>query len=274
MFDRPGPSRGQENYTGDCDCGGTLGWKYLRESGDTRYFHYEPGSSNLISWVQDDSYLFRRGRTRETQLMILVEGQHKRAAEEARRAEEERMNIPENWPHFKGKTILVTGSLERYDRTGAQRAIAKAGGFPCDRMTTDVDLFVFGNRPGPLKVKFARENRIPTIKEGPFYALLQRSEQFVNASTDQRPRPPIVIGPPATARGNVSGSAVRRFETSDTTQWRVEPFPEGVLPVGADVPRVERTVRSKKLSPATPPETRPSLADILARERREREERE
>ncbi len=72
---------------------------------------------------------------------------------------------------LEGKTIVVTGSLQRYDRRGIEEVIARHGGRPASTVSKRTDYVVAGADPGSKLVK-ARQLGIRVLSEDEFEKLL------------------------------------------------------------------------------------------------------
>jgi DNA ligase (NAD+) len=75
-------------------------------------------------------------------------------------------------PTLAGKTVVVTGTLERFGREEAQRAIKDRGGKSASSVSAKTFALVVGAEPGAAKVKKATELGIPQIDEAAFERLL------------------------------------------------------------------------------------------------------
>jgi DNA ligase (NAD+) len=75
-----------------------------------------------------------------------------------------------------GKTVVVTGTLERFVREEAQRAIKDRGGKSSSSVSAKTFALVVGNEPGAAKVKKASELGVPQIDEAAFERLLESGE--------------------------------------------------------------------------------------------------
>ncbi len=74
-----------------------------------------------------------------------------------------------------GKTIVVTGSLEGFDRPGAEEAIRAAGGKPAGSVSKKTDYVVAGESAGSKLAK-AQELGVPVLDEAGFRRLLAGEE--------------------------------------------------------------------------------------------------
>jgi DNA ligase (NAD+) len=75
-----------------------------------------------------------------------------------------------------GKTVVVTGTLERYGREDAQRAIKDRGGKSASSVSAKTFALIVGNEPGAAKVKKAVELGVPQLDEQGFERLLETGE--------------------------------------------------------------------------------------------------
>ena len=64
-----------------------------------------------------------------------------------------------------GKNIVVTGSLEGFDRDGAERAIKDRGGKSPGSVSKKTDALVVGAEPGASKLTKAQELGVPILDE-------------------------------------------------------------------------------------------------------------
>lgn len=71
-----------------------------------------------------------------------------------------------------GRTIVVTGTLEKYGREEAQLAIRNRGGKSSSSVSAKTFAVVIGSEPGAAKLKKATELAIPQIDEDAFERLL------------------------------------------------------------------------------------------------------
>jgi DNA ligase (NAD+) len=71
-----------------------------------------------------------------------------------------------------GKTIVVTGELESYDRNSAQGAIEEAGGRATGSVSKKTDYLVVGSAPGANKLAAAKKHGVKMLTETEFLALL------------------------------------------------------------------------------------------------------
>jgi DNA ligase (NAD+) len=81
--------------------------------------------------------------------------------------------LPQN---LVGRNIVVTGSLEGFDRDGAERAIKDRGGKSPGSVSKKTDALVVGAEPGASKLTKAQELGIPVLDEARFVILLETGE--------------------------------------------------------------------------------------------------
>ena len=81
--------------------------------------------------------------------------------------------LPQN---LVGRNIVVTGSLEGFDRDGAERAIKDRGGKSPGSVSKKTDALVVGAEPGASKLTKAQELGIPVLDETQFVILLETGE--------------------------------------------------------------------------------------------------
>lgn len=81
--------------------------------------------------------------------------------------------LPQN---LVGRNIVVTGSLEGFDRDGAERAIKDRGGKSPGSVSKKTDALVVGAEPGASKLTKAQELGIPVLDEAQFVTLLETGE--------------------------------------------------------------------------------------------------
>ena len=72
---------------------------------------------------------------------------------------------------FNGKNVVLTGSLEKIERSKAKTFIEQLGGNVRSSVSTKTDLVVFGQKPGS-KLKKAGELKIDTCDETQFLTIL------------------------------------------------------------------------------------------------------
>jgi DNA ligase (NAD+) len=75
-----------------------------------------------------------------------------------------------------GKSIVVSGTLESYDRDGAEAAITSRGGKSPGSVSKKTTALVVGEGPGASKVTKAEELGIPILDEAAFEHLLETGE--------------------------------------------------------------------------------------------------
>ncbi|MBI4115683.1 MAG: NAD-dependent DNA ligase LigA [Candidatus Omnitrophica bacterium] len=68
---------------------------------------------------------------------------------------------------FAGKTVVVTGTLEKYSRTEAEALVRRLGGHPSGSISKKTDFLVLGKNPGS-KVEKAKELGVKIISEAEF----------------------------------------------------------------------------------------------------------
>jgi DNA ligase (NAD+) len=74
-----------------------------------------------------------------------------------------------------GRTLVVTGTLEGFDRQGAEAAIRAAGGKAAGSVSRRTDYLVAGENAGSKLAK-AQELGVPVLDEAAFMALLGDSQ--------------------------------------------------------------------------------------------------
>jgi DNA ligase (NAD+) len=72
-----------------------------------------------------------------------------------------------------GLLVLVTGSLTSYDRDEVKNALLSAGARVASGPTSNVDLVVLGEKPGPAKVQKINDLGLKVISEGELLELLK-----------------------------------------------------------------------------------------------------
>jgi DNA ligase (NAD+) len=75
-----------------------------------------------------------------------------------------------------GRTVVVTGTLEGFDRQAAEAAIRAAGGKPAGTVSRKTDYLVAGENAGSKLAK-AQELGVPVLDEAGFLALLEGGEE-------------------------------------------------------------------------------------------------
>lgn len=75
-----------------------------------------------------------------------------------------------------GKAVVVSGTLDGYDRDGAERAIKDRGGKSPGSVSKKTFALVVGREPGASKVTKAQELGVPIIDEAAFVRLLETGE--------------------------------------------------------------------------------------------------
>ena len=73
---------------------------------------------------------------------------------------------------LEGKTLVVTGTLQKYGRDEIQELITRHGGHAASSVSKKTDFVVAGEKAGSKLAK-AQELGVPVITEGQFYAMLQ-----------------------------------------------------------------------------------------------------
>ncbi len=119
-----------------------------------------------------------------------------------------------------GKTVVVTGTLQRFDRAEAEAAIRAAGGHPSSSVSRKTSFVVVGENPGSKRDK-AIELGIPLLTEEEFVRLLAGGSAGGSSSGPAgRPTGGSVdnAGDPAVARpaGDAIDSAVARPSVGPT----------------------------------------------------------
>ena len=75
-----------------------------------------------------------------------------------------------------GKSVVVTGTLENYNRDEASAAIKNRGGKSPGSVSKKTDALVVGANPGGSKITKAEELGVPVIDENAFKELLKTGE--------------------------------------------------------------------------------------------------
>ena len=75
-----------------------------------------------------------------------------------------------------GKAVVVTGTLDGFDRDGAERAIKDRGGKSPGSVSAKTFALVVGREPGASKVTKAQELGIPVLDEAAFVRLLETGQ--------------------------------------------------------------------------------------------------
>ncbi len=73
---------------------------------------------------------------------------------------------------LEGKSIVISGTVEGYSRTGAQDAVKERGGKSPGSVSNKTDYVVLGENPGASKISKAEELGIPVISSDKFQQLL------------------------------------------------------------------------------------------------------
>jgi DNA ligase (NAD+) len=74
-----------------------------------------------------------------------------------------------------GKTLVVTGTLDRFSRSEAEEAIRAAGGHAASSVSAKTDYLVAGDKAGSKLAK-AEQLGVPVLDEDAFRRLLERGE--------------------------------------------------------------------------------------------------
>jgi DNA ligase (NAD+) len=75
-----------------------------------------------------------------------------------------------------GRSVVVTGTLDRWSREDAEAAVKARGGKAPGSVSKKTDAVVVGNEPGAAKLAKARELRVPVLDESGFAHLLSTGE--------------------------------------------------------------------------------------------------
>ena len=75
---------------------------------------------------------------------------------------------------LKGKTVVLTGSLESMTRDEAKEAVISEGGKASGSVSSNTDFLVTGKNPGGTKTADAEKNGVPQINEKQFLKKLGR----------------------------------------------------------------------------------------------------
>jgi DNA ligase (NAD+) len=75
-----------------------------------------------------------------------------------------------------GKSVVVTGTLERWSREAAEDAIKARGGKAPGSVSKRTDAVVVGTEPGHAKLTKAQELNVPVLDEAGFTDLLETGE--------------------------------------------------------------------------------------------------
>jgi DNA ligase (NAD+) len=94
-----------------------------------------------------------------------------------------------------GKTVVITGTLQNFDRSAAEAAVRAAGGHPAGSVSKKTDFVVVGEKAGSKRDK-AVELGVPLLTEEEFIRMLQGTPANLSNSTS-----------PATANSAPSSSA-------------------------------------------------------------------
>ncbi|MBA2283610.1 MAG: NAD-dependent DNA ligase LigA [Acidimicrobiia bacterium] len=87
-----------------------------------------------------------------------------------------RVAVPTAPQHLVGQTIVVTGTLERFSREGAEEAITARGGKSPGSVSKKTTAVVVGEAPGAAKVTKATDLGVPVLDEAAFVQLLETGE--------------------------------------------------------------------------------------------------
>jgi len=79
--------------------------------------------------------------------------------------------------HLEGKTLVATGKLVNFDRTQINLAILEHGGKPAGSVSRQTDFVLAGDKPGPDKIKKARELGVRVITEEEFLSIISAGSQ-------------------------------------------------------------------------------------------------
>jgi DNA ligase (NAD+) len=77
---------------------------------------------------------------------------------------------------LEGKAVVVTGTLDGFDRDGAERAIKDRGGKSPGSVSKKTFAVVVGREPGASKIAKAEEFSVPVLDEAGFVTLLETGE--------------------------------------------------------------------------------------------------
>lgn len=67
------------------------------------------------------------------------------------------------FPSLDGKTVVVTGKSNKYNREEIEKLITESGGFVCKSVNIATDYLLVGNRPGKIKLRAARHYNVQQI---------------------------------------------------------------------------------------------------------------
>jgi DNA ligase (NAD+) len=82
-------------------------------------------------------------------------------------------DAPETPQVLSGRSIVVTGTLDRWSREAAEEAIKARGGKAPGTVSKKTDAIVVGAEPGAAKLTKARELGVPVLDEEAFSRLLE-----------------------------------------------------------------------------------------------------
>lgn len=88
----------------------------------------------------------------------------------------ESVNLTEGLPTLAGKTIVVTGTLEKYGRSEIEEVIRMHGGKAVASVSKNTDFVVVGKEPGSSKLKKVNELGIRVLNEIEFEKLLETGD--------------------------------------------------------------------------------------------------
>ena len=74
---------------------------------------------------------------------------------------------------LKGKTFILTGSLETMTRNEAKEKIRLLGGEISESVSKKTDYLILGKEPGPTKLEKAKKLGIKTLTEKEFLQLIK-----------------------------------------------------------------------------------------------------
>ena len=72
-----------------------------------------------------------------------------------------------------GKSFVVTGTLENFNRTSIKKSIESNGGTVKSSVSSKTDYLLIGADPGGSKVTKAEDNKVPIISESDYLAMIQ-----------------------------------------------------------------------------------------------------
>lgn len=74
---------------------------------------------------------------------------------------------------LQGKSFVVTGTLENFNRTSIKKSIESNGGTVKGSVSSKTDFLLIGADPGGSKVTKAQDNKVPIISESEYLAMIQ-----------------------------------------------------------------------------------------------------